>query len=226
MVAIGPVDHSSPQLTTAQLYAACPRNRMPRTAVEESACYELWKRALRDRDEEALQYIIMLYQRLVAWLLKEWGHDEHHVMLVFIKIWYRYATPDFERHFPSLAAVVGLLRRCTATAYVDQVRAAARQEQLLADIYYLESDATESVEAQTDQNWQRNQLRQAVWQRLNDEVERLVFTLTYQQDCTPAEIARLRPDHFVSAEAVSTIKERILKRLKRDEQLRQLWVRS
>jgi hypothetical protein len=58
--------------------------------------------------------------------------------------------------------------------------------------------------------------------RLHSPQERLVFCASFEWNLRPGVIAERWPDVFASAREVSRIKERILRRLRRDEGLRTL----
>ena len=206
-------------LTVEQLWAMCPHGRTPGNDHQSAVCYELWRRAFNDADEEALQRVIDLNRRLVAHILSDFGQDEHHVLLVFIKLWRKYHGPDFAQRFPTLAAIMAMLRKVAATTRIDIARHEKRHalaEEFSDEI--LAQRAADPPGAGPDA-----ELRAAIWRKLKDDLERLVFVYTYEHQCKPADIAHLFPDRFTNAESVSKVKERILKRLGDDNELRDLW---
>ena len=60
-------------------------------------------------------------------------------------------------------------------------------------------------------------------ERLQDEQERVLVQLSFELGLTPVQILRDRPDLFSDLAEVRRIKERVLKRLKNDSELR-LWL--
>jgi hypothetical protein len=66
-------------------------------------------------------------------------------------------------------------------------------------------------------------LKQLVLSRLKDEREETVFEATYRRGLPPREIQAERPDLFPDTRAVHRVKENLLKRLRRDPQLRAWW---
>ena len=59
-------------------------------------------------------------------------------------------------------------------------------------------------------------------ERLNSPQERLLFQASFEWDLRPGVIAERWPNVFASVQEVYRVKERILRRLRRDDALRRL----
>jgi DNA-directed RNA polymerase specialized sigma24 family protein len=117
-----------------------------------------------------------------------------------------------------LGCALALLRRCAATTYIDLVRQAARHA-TMAEVELEDDTLRDARDDRADAMLRDLELQAEIWRRLNGEEERVVFQYSYEHECKPGEIAQIRPDLFTDAHAVSTIKERIKKRLSQDHVL-------
>ncbi|MGB0386977.1 MAG: hypothetical protein ACPGWR_19350, partial [Ardenticatenaceae bacterium] len=70
---------------------------------------------------------------------------------------------------------------------------------------------------------QQEKIREQIQSRLKDDEERLVYYLSFESGLKPRQIAEKYAKQFENAKQVSRIKERIVKRLRDDLQLRSLW---
>ena len=66
------------------------------------------------------------------------------------------------------------------------------------------------------------ELYRCALEALNDPQENLVFRASFEWHLQPGEIAQRWPDAFADSREVSRVKERVLRRLRRDDGLRQL----
>jgi len=188
------------------------------TAQTSHPCYELFRRACEHpRNETAWQAILNQYHRLVRHWLDQHASDDH-VQEVFLRFWkaQEEAKSPFTTRFPSIGAVMGYLKRCAVTVRIDawreEKRRRALEERLWGDA---EFDATH-----TSTRPGTHSLRTLVLSKLGSEEERVVFELTYYHDLPPRDIQAVRSDLFPNAQRIYRVKENLLKRLRRDPEIR------
>jgi DNA-directed RNA polymerase specialized sigma24 family protein len=183
-------------------------------------CYELFRHALAHRNEEAWTAIYAQYCRLVShWL----GHaaDDPGVLVnqVFERFW-RALSPDRFAKFPSLDALLAYLKRCAQCVAIDNAR---QQEQKRAkEAALLQIETLRKPETSSDSVLDviaSEQLFEHAAKCLNDSRESLAFRASFEWGLRPSEIADRWANVFASAQEVSRVKERVLRRLRRDEEL-------
>lgn len=187
-------------------------------------CYELFRRALAERDEEAWEAVYNQYERLVrSWLGNAPGDSDVMVNRVFERFWRALSPDSFE--FSSLAQILQYLKRCSQRAAIDAGRQAERNQIEEVELSHLSTRVTagrvSSVERVLDEITAA-QLFQRIGDCLNSAQERLVFRASFEWDMKPRAIAERWPNAFADVEEVYRIKERVLRRLRRDEDLKRL----
>jgi DNA-directed RNA polymerase specialized sigma24 family protein len=224
---IGSTDGKSTHVNTLSI----PVTELARRCAEEMTrfrrrqrhdprhCYELFRRALAQRDEEAWTAIYAQYHRLVRhWLRGAPGDPDALVNRAFGRLW-KAISPDRFAGFPDLDRILAYLKRCAQCVALDARRQEEREEveKRLLDGTHEE----ENIEQVLDQIV-GEQLYARAMDRLSGLQEQIVFRATFEWDLKPGEIAHRWPDAFVTPREVSRVKERILRRLQRDETLHAL----
>ena len=206
--------------------------RHPSRAVDDvhaaGHCYELFRRAVVERDEAAWRTVISDYRRLVLYWLGPHA-DEDTLQEVFLRFWQsqRHRGTSFTTRFPNIGAVMGYLKQCAVTVRIEAERAQERERRLRERVR--QAAVLETVVVIEEDEYHRDDrpdIREAILSHVQSEEERVVFEETYRRGLTPREIQARRPDLFPTREAVYRVKENLLKRLRRDEELRKLWRNS
>ena len=219
-----PGDHS---LDVADLLRHCAEEMaryQRRQEYDPGHCYELFRRALVHRDEEAWTALYGQYHRLVRrHVTNAPGDADDLVNQAFQRFW-RALPPDRFDDFATLASLLAYLRRCAQTVAIDARRAEERaqvRESALAQLQERVGTANwaSSVEHLLDRIT-GEQIYEHVLGSLTHSQERLVFRASIEWNMKPRMIAERWPGLFDNAREVSRIKERFLRRLKRD---RKLW---
>jgi RNA polymerase sigma factor (sigma-70 family) len=216
-------------LSVAQLAQRCAEETaryQRREHHDPRCCYELFRRALVQQDEEAWVAIYDQYRRLVKhWMGHVPGDVDALVNQTFARFW-RALPPDRFKDFPSLDAILAYLRRCAQGMAIDARR---REERRLARDVALSqmqqaaaAGETISPTTQVLDEIVGEQLYGYVAERLNGKQESVAFRASFEWGLRPAEIAERWADIFSCAREVSRVKERILRRLRRDEELIEL----
>jgi DNA-directed RNA polymerase specialized sigma24 family protein len=225
-------------MTTLELDQALSVAQLARCCAEEMArfqrrephdpryCYELFRCALVQRDEEAWAAVYNQYRRLVNhWLGHVPGDLEALVNQAFTRFW-RALSPDRFSGFPSLDAILAYLKRCAQGVAIDARRQEERRQAKEAAFLQMRQVAAErgagSSMVQALDRIVSEQLYEYVTGRLDGTQESVVFRASFEWGLGPAEIAERWADVFTCAREVSRVKERILRRLRRDRGLTEL----
>ena len=98
---------------------------------ENRACYELFRRALAERDERAWEAVYTQYHRLVRpWLSRHTAVTDDLVQETFLKFSRNIPPEGFTTRLENLALVLDLLRRCARSVAIDAWRKEQRREAL------------------------------------------------------------------------------------------------
>jgi hypothetical protein len=211
-------------VSIADLITACHdattrfrRGESPAGADDASSpCFELFRRAVAERDHAAWEAVMAQYAGLVmAWVrrhpataaLPAHDRDDDWVTTAFGRFWIAIG-PDRFGQFTGLAALLRYLKLCVHSALVDAVRAnaAARTVPLTVaqDLAAADGDSLAAAD-----------LWHAITQALPDETERFVARLSLVMGLKPAEIHERFPDRFATVADVYRIKRTLLERLRR-----------
>jgi DNA-directed RNA polymerase specialized sigma24 family protein len=225
-------------MTTAELDQALSVAQLAQRCAEEMAryqrrerhdprcCYELFRCALVRRDEEAWTAIYGQYHRLVNhWLGRVPGDADALVNHAFARFW-NALSPDRFSGFPSLEAILAYLKRCAQGVAIDARRREERRRARDATLSRMQQVAAagemNSSTTRVLDEIVSEQLYEYVTERLNGAQESVAFRASFEWGLGPAEIAERWADLFTCAREVSRVKERILRRLRRDEGLVEL----
>lgn len=185
----------------------------------DGACgFELFRRAIVERDEAAWAALSEQYAPLVRQWLRRWPDGdgvEAGVAATFERFWQAVTVAKF-RHFTSLAAVLRYLKLCTQSSHLDQARAArlhARVEPLDETVHRVSApmDLTEQVM----QAQEASALWRAVRQCLKNERQQAVLYLSYVHGLTPRQIYADYSAEFSTVADVYRLKRNALDRLRR-----------
>lgn len=188
-------------------------------------CHELFRCALGQRDQEAWTALYSQYHRLVRqWLGDALGDSDVLVNEAFERFW-RALSPERFADFPTLGDILEYLKRCARCVAIDAGRREERRQVKEAALTHIQEWGTETGRSLSDQvlnDIVGDRLIKCAKGRLRSSEERLVFCASFEWNLRPRMIAEGWPNVFASAREVSRIKERILRRLRRDEGVRAL----
>ena len=200
-------------------------------------CYELFRRAILQRDDEAWAAVYRQYTPLVkSWIIKNslWATVQSRTELdeainrIFAKMWRCITAEKFEK-FNDLAALLRYLQMCVHSELVDIHRVEARYkvEDRPAATDDDDDNRDEYDQRQTavsaEQEATASDSRQQVWrlisERLNNEKEQRVVYGMFVLAQKPKQVQSQYPHLFPSAKDVSRTKENLIMRLRRDPDL-------
>ncbi|MBV9579182.1 MAG: sigma-70 family RNA polymerase sigma factor [Chloroflexi bacterium] len=197
---------------------------------DDAFCFEIFHRAVVDRDDAAWEAIVAQYRGIVlayvsqhsaAALLRE--ADDYWVNRAFQRFWAA-VGPDRFGNFPDLPSLLKYLKLCVHSVLMDEMRARRGTSTSSLD------DVPESVPARTNAEGavvgalSGEQLWDAIIREVQDEAERKVVYLSFARDMKPSEIAERHPDLFGSVADVYRIKRNVIERLRRSAEIRSFLV--
>lgn len=199
-----------------------------RAAYDPAYCYELFRRALLERNQRAYDCLYYQYQPLVAgWVERHpsfpaSGEEvQYFVNRAFEKLW-QALTPDKFRRFSDLKALLSYLKLCTHSVVIDQAR--ARQRALLdeepGEAVLAGRAAAIDVEGDAIETAQQQEFWRLISERLAGEKEQAVVFGSFVLAMKPAELHSRYAHLFSDVNDVYRTKQNVLERLRRDESLR------
>lgn len=190
--------------------------------------YELFRRALVERDEGAWEELYRHYSGLVeGWIRRcaafsSSGEScEYFVVGAFAKFW-RAISPERFAAFPSLASLLQYLQLCATSVVIDNVRANSWSGTLLEETLTLERNPGKSPDEEAMHRLDREEFWRFIDAQLHSETERVVVYGSFVLGLTPRAIQARHPDLFATVNDVYNVKRNVLGRLSRNQQLRQL----
>jgi DNA-directed RNA polymerase specialized sigma24 family protein len=197
-------------------------------AYDPSYAYELFRRALVERNEAAWQQIYTHYAQLVeSWARRSGAFagsgetGEFFVGAAFTKFW-RAVTPERFGTFPNLAALLHYLQLCASSVVIDSVRAQSWAEVLPEEALASAQAPLASPDEQALERVGRAEFWRLIEAQLNDAAERAVVVGSFVMGMKPGEIYGERPDLFASINEVYNVKRNVLARLGRSAELRRM----
>ncbi|HNP70879.1 MAG TPA: sigma-70 family RNA polymerase sigma factor [Kouleothrix sp.] len=190
--------------------------------------YELFRRALTERDEHAWEYVFLHYAPLVeSWVRRSGAFagcgesSEFFVGAAFTKFW-RAMSPERFATFPTLAALLHYLQLCTSSVVIDSVRTQSWAEMVSDDDLPPGQTPQVSPDEQALERVERGEFWREIEGLLNDDAERAVVIGSFVLGLKPGEIYDRRPDLFGCINDVYNVKRNVLSRLSRNTTLRGL----
>lgn len=196
---------------------------------DQRFAYELFRRALVDRNEEAWEAVYQHYFQLVDyWVRRTSAYtvsgetSDYFVSAAFTRFW-RAIPADRFRSFPSLAALLNYLRRCASCVVIDSARAQSYADLLPEEsinwnqqkLAYADEEATERVS--------RVEFWKMIDGLLQNEAERVVVRCSYLLGMKPGDIYSEWGHLFNGIEEVYALKRTILTRLRKSHELQGMY---
>jgi hypothetical protein len=188
--------------------------------------YELFRRALLERDEAAWELLYSHYRALVERWVQNNGafsksseRSDTLVCEAFARFWHAIPPARFT-HFPNAAALLHYLQLCASCVVIDNARASARL--VSAGIMPLGDMRQRAPEEEVLERMSREDLWHHIIRLLHGEAERVVVFDSFVSGLKPRDICARRRDLFASVQEVYMVKHNVLARLSRDQGLRSL----
>jgi DNA-directed RNA polymerase specialized sigma24 family protein len=199
------------------------RSQAANPSSSRDAGYELFRRAIMSRDEDAWIEIGTRYRAmLIAWagqcsaigFTDEGCEDVADRALA--RAWAALSPARFAK-FPNLATLMGYLRTCVTATAIDLARAQRVRERAYQK---LELDEVATPEQQVLDEIERADLWRVVSGAIGSEQERTVLVESFQLDLPPRAILARHPDLFASIDEVYLAKRHLIGRLQRNPDVR------
>jgi DNA-directed RNA polymerase specialized sigma24 family protein len=188
--------------------------------------YELFRRAVVERDADAWAAIAGRYrQLLISWVVRCPGTDhlgERYEDLAdeaLARAW-KALSPERFASFPNLAALLAYLRRCVTTTVIDITRIHAANKCISL---YIDSDAHVLPEQDVIERLGRAELWQLIMRLTTTEAERVAIRERYVYNLPPRIILDRHPTLFPDITAIYSAIRNLRDRLRRDTELAQLY---
>jgi DNA-directed RNA polymerase specialized sigma24 family protein len=225
-----PSSHHLDELTLAGLTHRCAQETesfFRRNAYNPDFCYELFRRAVLERNQRAYDCLYAQYKPLVAgWVERHPSYPgageevQYFVNRSFEKLWHALTPEKFQR-FPTLKALLSYLKLCTHSVVIDHAR--VRQHALLdeapGDALLSGLPASANVERDAVENAQQQEFWHVINRRLADEKEQAVVFGSFVLAMKPAELQVKYAHLFSDVKDVYRTKQNVLDRLRRDPEL-------
>jgi hypothetical protein len=188
--------------------------------------YELFRRAVVERDEGAWVFVYQHYSSLVEGWVRRCGafsqsgeSSDFFVAGAFAKFW-RAVTPERFADFATLAALLHYLHLCTTSVVIDSVRAQSWAEILPEEQVYHSRMPHYAPDEEALSRVEREEFWRFIASQLNGDDERAVMHDSFVLGLTPRAIFARHSDLFASVNDVYNVKRNVLGRLGRNPVLR------
>jgi len=188
--------------------------------------YDLFRRAIVERDEDAWAETAARYRPLLAaWasrcsasatIAEQYGDLADQA---FARAWSALSPARFAA-FPNLAALMGYLRACVTSTVIDYARSELSRERAETAIEAGEADTPEQI---VMEQFDRQEVWRIAEQVSTSEQERVALRESFIYDLRPRAILMRHPDLFDDVMEIYAVKRNVLERLKRCAELRQLY---
>ena len=192
------------------------------TEVEE---YELFRRAIVERDEDAWATLYERYRSLLISWSRRCGatlligeHCDDIADQAFARACMALSPGRFTQ-FPNLAKLLAYLRSCVVTVVIDCSRAQMARERALQN---LEAHALATPEQIVLEEIERGDLWRLSSSLAETREERIVLVESFVLELPPRVIMARHPDLFTKIANVYFAKRNLLARLQRNPELQQL----
>jgi hypothetical protein len=196
-------------------------------ASDPRYCYELMRRALSERDQQAWNTIYPQYQPLVqSWVMRHpafaaSGEEAaYFVNAAYEKLWVAITPAKFGK-FPDLRSLLRYLQLCVHSVISDHMRHTTLQtlqlQPEIADTVQIQPDIAAGVVDRV----QHTAFWNLIAARLQDTKERQVMYGSFVLGLKPRELLKQFESTFQSIDEIYRVKENLLERLRRDPALQQ-----
>jgi DNA-directed RNA polymerase specialized sigma24 family protein len=191
---------------------------------DSSYCFELFRRAVRNKDERALEVVIAQYQPLVAgWVNKHSGFPlmneeaQDFIAQAFERFWGSFTPAKFDKS-QNLAAILRYLQMCVHAVITDAWRKFRRiqleHEMMDEEQEFSQPESTPEAFLQNDEFWQ------LIKKKTKDLKEYTVVYASFNLALSPREILAEYPGLFRDIKEIYQYKANLLDRLERDDEIR------
>lgn len=220
------------QMTVEALAANCAQETnlyFKRQIHDTQYCFELFRRAIQEKSDDAWNFICTQYDALVTrWVTQHYGfaasgeEAQDFVSKAFSKISTTITAEKFGK-FSDLGSLLRYLKLCVHSVIVDFTR---KVDYANLSAWEETSEEEKSGEPTPEEQAADRSERQTLWDllvaRLHDRKEHLVMHGSFILDLKPHELIHHFPGDFSDIDEIYRIKQNVITRLRRDSEFRKL----
>jgi hypothetical protein len=191
--------------------------------------YELFRRALVERDDHAWALLFAQYAPLVEHWVRRSGaftisgeSSEFFVSAAFTRLW-RAISPERFASFPNLPVLLNYLRRCATCVVIDTARAQSCADMLPEEYVNWNDQRLGHADEEATQRVSSEEFWNLIDRLLTTEAERVLIRSSYIVGMKPSEIFARFPHLFSSIDEIYVLKRALLMRLRKNPELRGLY---
>jgi RNA polymerase sigma factor (sigma-70 family) len=216
------------ELNLREIIDRCAQEADRQRAQERGYCFELFRRAVDQQDQEAWIALERQYRQLmISWVqaYPTGGQPAEEIdgtlQEALERFWRTLTKRGVSRDFAHVGALLKYLRQCVIATILDQQRRRQRRERLVErlasapEALLMQNSFEEATLVELAQSEQILRVRRWIREEVSDPQEQRILALSYEDELSPAEIAARFPAEFGDASTVRRIKERVLKRARR-----------
>ncbi|MEO7909063.1 MAG: sigma-70 family RNA polymerase sigma factor [Roseiflexaceae bacterium] len=197
------------------------------SAANDAICYDLFRRAIEQRDADAWADIIRQYRGLLAaWatqssargLLSEQPEDI--ADQAFARAWAALSSARFSS-FPHIASLLAYLRSCVRTTMIDHAREQAGQLRAVQNI--VSAVVAAAPEHAVLEELDRTDIWRLIARMTSNPQEQVIVRECLVYALPPREIHARHPDMFAHVMQVYRVKRNLINRFQRNRDLQRLW---
>lgn len=196
---------------------------------DSSFAYELFRRALVERDDAAWAFIFEQYTPLVEHWVRRTGaftvsgeSSDFFVSAAFTRFWRAIPAARFSA-FPSLASLLNYLRRCATCVVIDTARSQSYADLLPEEAVNWNDQRLGHADEEATDRVSREEFWGLVDGLLTTEAERVLIRCSFLLGMKPGDIYARHGELFQGVEEVYTLKRAVLTRLRKSPDLRGLY---
>ena len=193
-------------------------------------CFELFQRAIRNRDGQAWGAVMLQYQPLVTRWVERWmskhpdsslfnEETQDFVAQAFERFWVSFTPAKLEKS-QSLAAVLSYLQMCVNGAITDAWRK-LRRLQIEQEPQDEEQQEFSQPASTPEDLLQNDEFWQLIEKKAKDPKEYKVVYASFYLDLSPREILAEYKNEFSSIKEIYQHKANFLERLERDQEIKE-----
>jgi len=216
--------------TYSRHHADNRRNSNPAThesALNDAVYYDLFRRAIEQRDADAWAEIGRHYRGLLAaWAAQSSARNliaeppEDLADQAFARAWAALSSAQFSA-FPHIASLLAYLRTCVRATVIDHARDQAGQQRAAQSI---DSTGVAAAPEQTVlEELDRTELWRLILEMTNSLEEQVIVRECLVYALPPRTIQARHPEMFADVMHVYRVKRNLINRFQRNRALQQLW---
>ncbi len=203
------------------------RKRLYSFEGEEDPCWEIFRYAIIEKNEEAWKALEELCRPLIhRWIrqegpLEDFQDREEVSQEALFRFWRSY-TPDKLPPDSNIREVLGYLKTCVVSAVSNKKRELRKRERMeipWSERWEIRREPDHVPFEDSEQDLEATEVWRIIMSHCSDEREKRLARLTLIEGLKASEIVRLYPNEFPTVEEVYRLRRNLFKRLRRDPRL-------